>query len=44
MSDRRAQEATREGRMAQRQHQIEGLEAAKGMEGLFYGPGIDASV
>ena len=34
MADRRAQEATREERMARRQHRIEFLEAAEGMEGL----------
>ena len=34
ISHRRAQEATREERMARRQHRIEFLEAAEGMEGL----------
>ena len=44
ISDHRTQEATWEGRMARRHHQIEVLEAAEGMEGLLYGPGIDGSV
>ena len=44
ISDRRAQENTREGRMVRRQHQIWWLEAAEGMEGVLYGPGIDDSV
>ena len=44
ISDRRAQEPTREERMARRQHQIEILETDEGLEGLLYGPGIDDSV
>jgi len=44
ISDRRAHESTREGRMVRRQHQIEILEAAEGTEDLLYGPGIDDSV
>ena len=44
ISDRREQEGTREGRMICRHHQIELLEAAEGMEGILYGPGIDDSM
>ena len=44
ISDRRAQESTREGKMICRQHQIELLEAAEGMEGILYGPGIHNSM
>jgi len=44
ISDRRAHESTREGRMVRRQYQMELLEAAEGMEDLLYGPGIDDSV
>lgn len=44
ISDLRAHESTREGRMARRQHQIELLEAATAADGLLYGPGIDDSV
>ena len=44
ISDRRAQESTREERMVCRQHQIELLEAAEGMEGILYCPRIDDSV
>ncbi|XP_066581799.1 LOW QUALITY PROTEIN: uncharacterized protein [Prorops nasuta] len=44
ISDHRAQEATRDGRIARRQHQIDVLESAKEIEGLLYGPGIDDSV
>ena len=35
ISDRRAQGRTREGRMVRRQHQIELLGAAEGMEGIL---------
>ena len=41
ISDRRAQESTREGRMIRRQHQIELLEAAERIKSILYGPGID---
>ena len=44
ISDRRAQESTREGRMIRRQHQIELLEATEGMAGLLHDPGIDDSM
>lgn len=41
ISDRRARDSTRDGRMARRQHQLELLEANESAEGLLYGPGID---
>ena len=44
ISDLRARESTREGRMARRQHQLELLEAAESAEGVLYGPGIDNSM
>lgn len=44
ISDIRARESTRDGRMARRQHQLELLEAAEATEGLLYGPGIDDSM
>lgn len=37
----RAQDATRAGRMASRQHQIDILEAASSADDMLYGPGID---
>ena len=43
-ADRRTQEATREGRMLRRQHQMHILEASTSAEGLLYGPGIDDTV
>lgn len=43
-ADRRTQEATREGRMLRRQHQMDILEASTSAEGLLYGPGIDDTV
>lgn len=44
IAEQRAQAATREGRMARRQHQIDVLEAAEDAEGTLYGPGIDDSM
>ncbi|XP_067210342.1 uncharacterized protein [Linepithema humile] len=41
LSNKRAEENTREGRMRRRQHQINILEAAEEAEGSLYGPGID---
>lgn len=44
ISDLRARESSRDGRMARRQHQLELLEAAESAEGVLYGPGIDNSM
>ncbi|XP_067205402.1 uncharacterized protein [Linepithema humile] len=44
LSNKRAHENTREGRMLRRQRQIDILEAAVSAEGVLYGPGIDDSV
>lgn len=44
LAEQQAQAATREGRMARRQSQIDVLEAAMDAEGLLYGPGIDDSM
>ena len=44
ISDRRAQDSTREGIIVRRQHQMELLEAVEGMEGILYGPKIEDSV
>lgn len=44
IAEQRAQAATKEGRMARRQQQIDILEAANDAEGLLYGPGIDDSM
>ncbi|CAD6227329.1 GSCOCG00011984001-RA-CDS, partial [Cotesia congregata] len=44
LANRRANEDTREGRMHQRQHQLDVLEVSKSAEALLYGPGIDDSI
>lgn len=41
ISDARAHGSTREERMAQRQHQLDLLEATDTAQGPYYGPGID---
>ena len=41
LAEQRAQNATREARMARRQHQLDCLEAASSSEQTLYGPGID---
>ncbi|XP_054088254.1 uncharacterized protein LOC128922302 [Zeugodacus cucurbitae] len=41
ISDLRARESTRDGRMARRQYQLELLQVAESAEGVLYGPGID---
>ena len=41
LAEQRAQNATREARMARRQHQLDFLEAASSSEQTLYGPGID---
>lgn len=43
-ADHRAQQATREGRMLRRQHQIDILEASTSTEKILYGLGIDDSM
>ena len=40
LAEQRAQTATREARMARRQHQLDFLEAASSSEHTLYGPGI----
>ena len=44
ISNTRAQESTREGKMARRQQQLNILEANDEAEGSSYGPGIDLSM
>ena len=41
LAEQRAQNATREARMARRQHQLDFLEAASSSDQTLYGPGID---
>lgn len=43
-ADRRTQQATREDRMARRQHQLDILEATTSSGNVQYGPGIDDSM